>query len=710
MKASFYRWNLLLTTLIIGVNLSPASAQTRTITPALDGTGTVVNQQGNQFEINGGSVSGDGQNLFHSFEQFNLSEGQVANFLSNPNIRNILGRVVGGDASFINGLIQVTGGNSNLFLMNPAGIVFGANASLNVPAAFTVTTANGIGFGAGNWFNIYSNSDWSTLVGTPSSFRFDTRNPGAIINNGQLAVNSGQPLTLIAGTVINTGTLAAPEGTISVQTVPGENLVRITQDGHLLNLEVAALPNNTIAEASLTPLSLPQLLTGGETTTATEVIVNAQGEVVLTSGQTVESGDIAIGYASDATASIAPESSQTINNNPNNPNAITGQTANLNAANTLTIAERSLQTTGDLNLIANNTVRIRDSLTQPFSAEAGGNVTIIGRQNIDILALDSINILRTAPFQAGGNLTLASDGIVSGDSHFSAGGNFSILNSTGAGGVFLSLYDPIIYSDGDVVFGSYEGASLKVEATGAIIGGDINITTPDITLEGSTDPDAEILSSSPSLILRSGVATLSNDVNIEPNTSIEGTNFINRPASGDNNLSVGNVTTAGGPVILNATGRIVVDQINTQGGNINLQAVDNIVVARNLNSVGGDIEIATNNFLQVGTRIDPRDNIPSISSASPQADGSITILHGGGETPFIIGDATINGTAKSITSSSSQITPVFEVPRSEDGVFTQGNITIQTTPLSPTAPPVESPTPSPTPIPPDNGDPVEPTP
>jgi large exoprotein involved in heme utilization and adhesion len=31
--------------------------------------------------------------------------------------------------------------------MNPAGIVFGQNASLNVPAAFTATTANGISIG-----------------------------------------------------------------------------------------------------------------------------------------------------------------------------------------------------------------------------------------------------------------------------------------------------------------------------------------------------------------------------------------------------------------------------------------------------------------------------------------------------------------------------------------------------------------------------------
>jgi filamentous hemagglutinin family protein len=84
-----------------------------------------VNTNGNQINITGGQTSGDGANLFHSFQEFGLSDGQIANFLSTPEIINILGRVSGGNPSLINGLIQVTGGNSNLFLLNPAGIVFG---------------------------------------------------------------------------------------------------------------------------------------------------------------------------------------------------------------------------------------------------------------------------------------------------------------------------------------------------------------------------------------------------------------------------------------------------------------------------------------------------------------------------------------------------------------------------------------------------------
>src|SRR4028119_684009 len=93
----------------------PAIAQS--IQPSQDLTGTVVTPTGNRLDITGGSLSGDGANLFHSFNKFNLDRDQIANFISNPSIQNILGRVTGGNASFINGLIQVTGGNSNLFLM-----------------------------------------------------------------------------------------------------------------------------------------------------------------------------------------------------------------------------------------------------------------------------------------------------------------------------------------------------------------------------------------------------------------------------------------------------------------------------------------------------------------------------------------------------------------------------------------------------------------
>ncbi len=254
----------------------------QSITPSADGTGTTITtKDGRAYSINGGTLSADGANLFHSFEKFGLNAGEIANFLSNPNINNILGRVVGGDASNINGLIQVTGGNSNLYLMNPSGFVFGQNASLNVPAAFSATTANGIGF-ANGWFSATGENNYQSLVGTPNSFAFGMSNPGSIVNAGNLAVGEGQFLSLTAGKTINTGTLSAPGGNITLAAVEGENLVRISQKGMILGLEVA--PNN-LRNQGISPLSLPELLTGGGIASATGVEISSNGTVTLTDSE-----------------------------------------------------------------------------------------------------------------------------------------------------------------------------------------------------------------------------------------------------------------------------------------------------------------------------------------------------------------------------------------------------------------------------------------
>ena len=258
------------------------SSLAQSITPAGDGTGTIVTPDGNQLNIQGGTTSGDAANLFHSFDNFNLNSGETANFLSNPQIRNILGRIVGGDVSRINGLIQVTGGNSNLFLMNPTGFVFGANARLNLPANFTATTANGISFG-NNWFNAFGTNNYSNLIGDPNAFAFTMEKPGSIINAGNLEVFSGNSITLLAGTVVNTGTISASEGQIVLAAVPGQNLVRLSSPGHLLSLDIQPitsdnnLPNNVVIPIK----SLPDLLTTGSAGYNLGLVTNADGSVKL---------------------------------------------------------------------------------------------------------------------------------------------------------------------------------------------------------------------------------------------------------------------------------------------------------------------------------------------------------------------------------------------------------------------------------------------
>jgi filamentous hemagglutinin family protein len=271
----------------------------QSITPAADGTNTQVTEQGQQTDIGGGTLSGDGANLFHSFERFGLNANEVANFLSSDQIRNIIGRVIGGDASLIDGLLQVSGGSSNLFLLNPAGILFGSNARLDLAGSFTATTANGIGFGD-RWLSALGSNDYAALVGTPNAFAFTASQPGAILNAGELRVLEGQSLTLLGGTVINTGTVAAPGGSITIVAVPGGNLVRISQEGQLLSLELESIGGLGGGSGEWgaqgggqepVPLSLPELLTGGNVASVTGVTVAADGSIQLVgSGITIPTG------------------------------------------------------------------------------------------------------------------------------------------------------------------------------------------------------------------------------------------------------------------------------------------------------------------------------------------------------------------------------------------------------------------------------------
>ncbi|MGB0560675.1 MAG: CHAT domain-containing protein [Spirulinaceae cyanobacterium] len=230
---------------------TPSFAQS--ITAAPDGTGTIINFDGNTYHLQGGTQAG--ANLFHSFQEFGLSSGEIANFLSNPSVTNILGRVTGGDPSVIDGLIQVTGANSNLYLMNPAGMVFGQGASLNVGGDFVATTADRIAVGDG-WFISSGVNDYASLAGEPSQFAFASEKPGAILNFGDLSTEGN--VSLLGGTVVNEGKVVSNVGNVTIAAVPGERLVKISQPGMLLSLEVDA---GAIA-AGISPADLPTLLTG----------------------------------------------------------------------------------------------------------------------------------------------------------------------------------------------------------------------------------------------------------------------------------------------------------------------------------------------------------------------------------------------------------------------------------------------------------------
>ncbi|MGL5077642.1 MAG: filamentous hemagglutinin N-terminal domain-containing protein, partial [Waterburya sp.] len=136
---------------------------------------TNTEQQGeNRLNINGGER--EGNNLFHSFEEFSIPEGLEAVFENAPDIENIFTRITGEEASAINGILRTQGG-ANLFLVNPNGIIFGENAQLDVGGSFIATTADSIQFEDGTEFPATGAENEPILtVSVPIGLQFEGNN------------------------------------------------------------------------------------------------------------------------------------------------------------------------------------------------------------------------------------------------------------------------------------------------------------------------------------------------------------------------------------------------------------------------------------------------------------------------------------------------------------------------------------------------------
>jgi filamentous hemagglutinin family protein len=727
------------------MHVSPVQAQS--IMPARDGTNTFVTPRGNTFDIEGGTQAG--ANLFHSFQQFGLSQGQIANFLANPSVQNILGRVTGGEASVINGLIRVTGGSANLYLMNPAGIVFGPNASLNVPASFTATTATGIGFerqgtrnGEREWFNAIGNNRFADLVGDPTAVAFGLNQPGAIVNAGNLAVGAGQSIALLGGVVVNTGQVSAPGGLVTIAAVPGQNLIRLTQPGSLLSFEIQPIGNGQESPASsysLTPPSLAQLLTGGNLGSATGVTVNPDGTIRLVGtnqnvpinpGTTLVSGTL---DASGTQAGVVHILGNRIGVLAANIGALgntgggtvligggyRGQGMVPNAASTFVDRDSVITANSLLDGAGGQVVVWADQTTRFFgriSARGGANsgdgglVEVSGKQDlvyqgqVDTRAIAGRSGLLLLDPE---NITIVANGYGSNDTAlpdiFSTdfpGQSITLtqgaLEGFGYGNVILEATNNITINpltNGTLTFNGPASVTFRADADGNGVG------------NFSMNPGNTIIASGIPLTISGANLTLGNLQTSNGRTS--GAGSVTLSASGNvvtGNIDASSVTGLGygaGNVDISSTGgTIATGTISTrsdsQAGSVELSAPasDGNVSFSSIDAsgtTGGTVSITAGRFVQ-GTGFVNGPGTPTINSRGSNTSGPITIQHGGGalETPFVVGDASTNGTAGTITNGTTSNPNLLSPTQSFPSTFVQGDIQIITS-----SPPASNPPPIP---------------
>jgi filamentous hemagglutinin family protein len=142
-----------------------------------------------------------GGNLFHSFGKFGLVNGETAAFSGPATTTNVIGRVTGGNTSSIDGKIQSNIVGANLYLINPSGIVFGPNATVNVSGSFHASTADYIRMSDGAKFQA-TNPEGSTLsAAPPAAFGFLTASPAKISVNGSTLGPVPGTLGLVGGPI-----------------------------------------------------------------------------------------------------------------------------------------------------------------------------------------------------------------------------------------------------------------------------------------------------------------------------------------------------------------------------------------------------------------------------------------------------------------------------------------------------------------------------
>src|SRR5579862_9809291 len=117
----------------------PAWAQHITIDGTLSPARTLA---GPNYTIGANLGKQVGGNLFQSFGIFGLGTGENATFTGPATVTNVIGRVTGGRQSSVNGAINSSINGANVYLINPAGIVFGPNATVNVSGSFRAASAD----------------------------------------------------------------------------------------------------------------------------------------------------------------------------------------------------------------------------------------------------------------------------------------------------------------------------------------------------------------------------------------------------------------------------------------------------------------------------------------------------------------------------------------------------------------------------------------
>ena len=270
----------LITTLLISLSSKALADVSFPQASQLDPNVT-TNLNGNTFQIQ----HGNGQIFNNSWNSFDVPNGSTVNFNFSQNGQVSVNRVIGNQASQIFGNLTESGAAGKVFLINPNGILFGRDSSVNL-GAFTVSTANMTYMDPVN--NIY---------------KFEQGNiPASIINEGRIIISNEGFVALMAPVIKNTGTIEAPSGTIAL--VSGNKYTLTTANGQDISINVdEKLSQNLVNSNEINLISNSGTLKadGGSIIISSkamdDIVQNAVNNTGIISANTITetNGDIVLG-------------------------------------------------------------------------------------------------------------------------------------------------------------------------------------------------------------------------------------------------------------------------------------------------------------------------------------------------------------------------------------------------------------------------------
>ena len=525
--------------------------------------------------IGGGAARGT--NLFHSFQDFNVGVGTGVYFANPQGITNIFSRVTGGNSSNIFGKLGVLG-TANLFLLNPNGIVFGKNASLDLQGSFLGTTANSLIFPNGVEFSATNPQAPPLLsINVPIGLQFGSQ-PGsitsqAVIRNSQgdavggLSVGAGSTLALLGGEIaLDDSYLSTENGQVKLGAVGGDTTVGLNVNGSSLGFKL----RENFGRASINLTNAGIFATGGNS------------GIELFGGKIVLNGNLSYLFSSNG-GSIVVDATQF---NLDNGSIVGSATSGAGKGGDISINAGKITITGD------GTPENSSSIFTSSSGKGnGGNLTFNATESVNING--GFILASTKGAGNAGNLTVrATDAINITDNSFlglfsfSSGSTGNIQIETGT----LRLQNNLL-GRGVTALASGGGSagSISIQARNAVEMTKSNIVTGILTIGGTTPATA-------------GDITIETQrLNLKDESDIRTTTFSSANAANIFIKASEYVGISGNSKVLSETGfgsgnggnvTIETPRLSlTQGGHINSSSIRSTGNAGNITIRAKDVEV-----------------------------------------------------------------------------------------------------------------------